>query len=120
MSAEMDEKFRPILEGNLFPDNGHPIFAKVLTHKERLVHIGPRFLESPNYVRTAGRMIAEHHRRYVKTPSAERFPIAYYALFTAPDRTIRYNVAGEVIGVFEDIPCNPSFEVGGRSFEIQS
>ncbi len=112
--------FTPFIEGNLFADNRHPIFAKALTHGQRVVPFDPRILTREGGLRRVGELIAEFHARYMKTSASRAFPIAYYALFTEPDRAVRYSTGGEILGEFDAVPCKPSFEWTERRTRLSS
>jgi len=114
-----DEMFTLFIEGNLFPDNRHPIFAKALTHGHRVVSFDPRILTRESGLQRAGEIIAEFHAEYRKSSMSRPFPIAYYSLFIGPHRAVRYSTSGDILGEFDEIPCKPSFEVDGTSHTIE-
>ena len=103
----------------LVPSNRHPIFAKALTHGQRVVPFDPRILTRAGGLRRVGELIAEFHAGYTKTSASRAFPIAYYALFIEPHRAVRYSTSGDILGEFAEVPCKPSFEVDGTSYTIE-
>jgi hypothetical protein len=109
-----DEIFKPLIEGEI-PRRGGPAgIFKILTYGNRVIRLPAGFVERPDHLHLARRLVVEHHRRYLKARYERSFPISYYKYLIWPDRSIRISVTGEVLGIFEDIPANPSFKVGGR------
>ena len=109
-----NEPFKPLLEGQLYPENSHPIFAKALTHGERSIRLPVDFAEQPDHLHQACRLATAHHRKYVSIA----FPIQHYAYFISPTRSARISITGQVLGIFKDIPANPSFTIGEKRYEV--
>ncbi len=110
--------FKPLIEGALSADNGHPIFVKVLTHGSRAIPLPEGFAEQRDHLRQARNLVIAHHRNYVKSSLARNFTIQYYVYFTNPTRNLRISVTGQVLGFFNDIPANSSFKIGAKRYEI--
>ncbi len=114
----IDTYFVPLIEGVLAPDNNHPIFVKALTHNSRLIRLPEGFLDRRDHVDQARRLILAHHRKYLKSTLAESFPFEHYIYLIAPTRSVRFSIDGQNLGIFKDIPANPSFRVGKKRYEI--
>lgn len=110
-----DEIFKPLIEGEIL-NNRMPIFAKALTYVNRVIRLPDGFVERHDHLHLARGLVVEHRQRYLKARWERSFPISYYKYLIWPDRSIRISVTGEVLGIFEDIPANPSFKVGGREY----
>ena len=113
-----DRDFEPLIEGELLSDNGHPVFVKALTHGTRVVRLPRGFVDQRDHLHHARQLVIAHHRMYENESLARVFPIQHYVYFTSPRRSIRISTAGRVIGIFEDIPANPSFTIGAKRYEI--
>ena len=105
--------FRPLIEGEI-PDGGPSILVKALTYRARVIYLAYGFKEHPEHLRLARRLASSHFQKYVKSGAARIFPILYYKYMILPNRSIRISTSGEILGIFEDIPANPSVTIGGR------
>ncbi len=103
--------FEPLIEGSLFSNNGHPIFVKALTYGSRVIRLLAGFTEQRDHLHQARCLVIAHQKKYVQSSHVRAFPIQYYAYFTSATRSVRISVTGQVLGIFEDIPANPSFGI---------
>ncbi len=110
--------FEPLIEGELFSDNGHPIFLKALTHETRVVRLPRGFVDQSDHLHQARHLVIAHQKGYVESSHARAFPIQHYVYFTSRKRSVRISVTGQVLGSFNDIPANPEFTIGGKRYEI--
>lgn len=113
-----DRDFEPLIEGALLANNGHPIFAKALTHGARVVRLPERFAEQHDHLRQAQNLVIAHHTNYEQSSLARNFPIKHYVYFTSHKRSVRISVTGQVLGSFNDIPASPSFSIGAKRYEL--
>ena len=113
-----DRYFEPLIEGALSADNGHPIFVKALTYRSRSIPLPEGFAEQRNHLRQAQNLVIAHHAKYEQSALARNFPIQHYVYFTSRSRSLRISVTGQLLGVFRDIPANPSFTIGAKRYEI--
>ena len=112
-----NDLFEPIIEGEI-PAGGHPIFVKALTYGQRVIRLQSGFVKRHDHVRQARHMVVAHYKKYMKDKKDRVFPIRYYKYLIRPTCSIRISVSGDVLGVFEDQPANPSFTIVGERFEI--
>lgn len=106
-----DRYFEPLIEGALLANNGHPIFAKALTHGARVVRLPRGFVDQSDHLHQARHLVIAHQKGYLESSHVRAFPIQHYVYFTSPTRSVRISVDGRVLGIFHDVPANPSFGI---------
>ena len=112
-----NEEFQPLIEGEIAA-GGQPIFVKALTYGMRVIRLPQGFAKRDDHLRQAQRRVVAHYNNYMLNKRDQIFPILYYKYLVSPTRSVRISVTGDVLGVFEDSPANPSFAIGGREYEI--
>ena len=111
-STDMNDRdFEPHIEGVLSSDNDHPVFVKALTHGTRVVRLPRGFVDQSDHLNKARHLVITHHRKYMQRTLAEKFPICFYKYMTTATRSVRISVDGRVLGIFKDVPANPSFGI---------
>ena len=105
-----DRDFEPLIEGGI-PDSRHSVFVKALTYNSRVIRLSARFAGQRDHLRLARDLVIAHYRKYVKLSHAKVFPLQYYKYMISPTRSLRISTAGRVIGIFEDVPADPSFGI---------